>query len=338
MGGMNLTSRPLLATQRDQALFAGRDWEVEEISRDLRRGFNVIVEGDRGSGKTTLLRALIWVHDGEEQRDGGTRVYVRAGGLADAATVLNRVLDVLEDRETPPDRRLNVAEALRELATRRELDPVCVLLDDIDPRVGNQLFGVLRDELWEAGAQWVVTASSNDSKTLRMPPADAFFETTLRLDPLSREEAIDLLRRRMPLQHGENKLEGGTGVVSLLAGKGGQPRELLERARHVDENNDPESVLAAGNEIRRVLATLSRPANMLYAEIRHHDPVSASDDAIQDRMGWTRPRLIQVLGELEQAGLVESYRQSRSGPGQPKKMFRVLSPFERRSLPQVEEG
>ena len=94
--------------------------------------------------------------------------------------------------------------------------------------------------------------------------------------------------------------------------------------------------MAAGNEIRRVLKTLSRPANMLYAEIRHRDPISASDEDVQDRMGWTRPRLIQVLGELEQAGLVESYRQSRSGPGQPKKMFRVLSPFERRSLPQVE--
>ena len=71
MVGMNLTSRPLLATQRDQALFAGRDWEVEEISRDLGRGFNVIVEGDRGSGKTSLLRALMWVH-AEEQRDAGT--------------------------------------------------------------------------------------------------------------------------------------------------------------------------------------------------------------------------------------------------------------------------
>ncbi|MGB3797765.1 MAG: hypothetical protein WA957_15860, partial [Alteraurantiacibacter sp.] len=100
---MDLTSRPLLATQRDQALFAGRNWESEEISRDLRRGFNIVVEGDRGSGKTSLLRALMWAHHTDEQRDARTRVYVRAAGLTDAAAVLNRVLDELEGRETPPD-------------------------------------------------------------------------------------------------------------------------------------------------------------------------------------------------------------------------------------------
>ena len=197
---------------------------------------------------------------------------------------------------------------------------------------------MLRDELWEIGVQWVVTVNTGDAKTLRTPPADAFFETTVRLNPLSRDEAIDLLRLRMPPQRGEERLEGGTMAASLLAGKGGQPRELIERARQVDENNNPESVLAAANEIRQVLATLNRPANMLYAEIRHRDPISASDETIQQLMGWTRPRLIQVLGELEQAGLVESYDQARSGPGRPKKMFRVLSPFEHRSLTQVEEG
>lgn len=336
---MELTSRPLLATQRDQALFAGRDWELEKITRDLRRGFNVVVEGDRGSGKTSLLRALMWTHHNDEQRDGSIRVYVRVAGLSDVAAVLNRVIDVIEGQETPPDRRRNAAEALRELAARRELGPVCVLLDDVDPQVGNQLFGLLRDELWETGVQWVVTANTNDSKTLRRPPADAFFETMLRLDPLSPDVAFDLLNRRLALVRVGDRLEGRSrDVIEVLAGKGGQPRELLERARHVDENNDPESVLAAGNAIRQVLATLSQPANKLYSEIRHRDPISASDEDVQDRMGWTRPRLIQVLGELERAGLVESYRQPRRGPGQPKKMFRVLSPFERRALPQLKQA
>lgn len=337
---MDLTSRPLLATQRDQQLFAGREWELEEISRDLKRGFNVVIEGDRGAGKTSLLRALMWTHHTDKQDEVGTRIYVRVAGLTDAAAVLNRVLDVLEGRETPEDRLQTTGEALRELATRRELGPVCVLLDDVDPQVGNQIFGVLRDELWETGVQWVVTANTSDSKKLRMPPADAFFESRVRLDPLSPKEAFDLLWRRMELQRvGDNGLEGHSrDVVQLLAGSGGQPRELLERARNVDENNDPQSVLAAGSEIRRILGTMSRAANMLYSEIRHRDPISASDQDVQNRMGWTRPRLIQVLGELEEAGLVESYDQARSGPGRPKKMFRVLSPFERRSSPPAEEA
>lgn len=334
---MELTSRPLLATQRDQALFAGRTWERDEISRDLKRGFNIMVEGDRGSGKTSLLRSLMWLHHTDEQRDKGTQVYVRAAGLTDVAAVLNRVLDVLEGRDTPPERLQGAAATIRELAARQELGPVCVLLDDVDPHVGNQLFGVLRDELWETGVQWVVTVNTSDSQTLRTPPADAFFETVMRLTPLSVQEAADLLKRRLGPQRVNGRLVGKPKDVLLaLAAGGGQPRELIERARHVDENSDPASILAAGNEIRSILAGLSRPANMLYAEIRHRDPISASDEDVQQLMGWTRSRLTQVLGELEQAGLLEAAEQARTGPGRPKKIFRVLSPFERRHLAQAD--
>lgn len=331
---MELTSRPLLATRRDQGLFAGRDGEREKIVRELKRGFNVIVEGDRGSGKTSLLRSLMWLHHTDEQGDVGTWVYVRAAGMTGAAEVLNRVLDVLEGRETAAERLHSTAEAIRELAARQELGPTCVLLDDVDPLVGNQLFGVLRDELWEAGVQWMVTVNTSDSQTLLTPPADAFFESVVRLAALAAEEAVDLLTRRLSLRRddGGEMVGKSRDVLVALAAGGGQPRELIERARHVDENSDPESILAAGNEIRRVLGGLSRPANMLYAEIQHRDPISASDEAIQQRMGWTRPRLIQVLGELTHAGLVEASEQARSGPGRPKKIFRVLSPFERRSL------
>ncbi len=172
----------------------------------------------------------------------------------------------------------------------------------------------------------MVTVSSRHTQTLLTPPADAFFETVVRLTPLPAQEAVDLLKRRL--------LGRPRDVLLALAGGGGQPRELIERARHVDENNDPTAILASADEIRRILAGLSRPANMLYAEIRHRDPISASDEDIQQVMGWTRPRLTQVLGELEQAGLVEASEQARTGPGRPKKVFRVLSPFERRRLTQ----
>jgi len=323
---VQLTSRPLLATQRDQALFVGRTWEREEVSRDLKRGFNVVVEGDRGSGKTSLLRSLMWMHHTDEERDEGTQVYVRAAGLTEAAEVLNRVLDVLEGRDTPPERLEGASAILRELADRQELGPVRVLLDDVDPNVGNRIFGVLRDELWETGVQWVVTVNSSNAQTLLKPPADAFFETVMRLTPLSAQEALELLKRRL---FGRPR-----DVLLALAGGGGQPRELIERARNIDENSDPTAILASADEIRKILAGLSRPANMLYAEIRYRDPISASDDDIQQLMGWTRPRLTQVLGELEQAGLVEASEQARTGPGRPKKIYRVLSPFERRHLSQ----
>lgn len=328
---MDLSSRPLLATDRDQALFVGRTWEREEIDRDLQHGFNVVVEGDRGSGKTSLLRSLMWVHNAEAQGDA-TQIYVRAAGLTDAGGVLNRVLDVLEDRDPAVERILSIPAALRELTTLQERGAICVLLDDVDPRVGNQVFGVLRDELWETGVQWVVTVNSGDAGILLAPPADAFFEMAMRLTPLSAQEATELLNRRL----GDTARE----VLMALGGAGGQPRELIERARHVGTTTDPTAIRASAAEIDRRLAGLSRPVNMLYAEIRHRDPISASDEAIQDLMGWTRPRLTQVLGELEQAGLVEASEQARTGPGRPKKVFRVLSPFEveRRALTKAQGG
>ena len=68
-----------------------------QIARDLRRGFNVLVEGERGSGKTSLLRSLMWAHhQAAEPREESTQVYVRAAGLNGAAAVLNRILDVIE--------------------------------------------------------------------------------------------------------------------------------------------------------------------------------------------------------------------------------------------------
>lgn len=296
------------------------------------RGFNVLIEGDRGAGKTSLLRALIWQHHNHES-GGGTWVYVRAAGQVDTTTILHRVLVALHEDDIDPDPGPNerVDELIQGLADRAAQGRVCVLLDDVDPRVGNQLFGVLRDELWEAGAQWVVTVNTSDSPVLRRPPADAFFETVVRLNPLPAQEARELLERRIGMKKVNGQLTGkATEVIDALAAGGGQPRDLIERARHVDENSDPASILAAGDEIRRILGGLSRPANMLYAEIRHREPISASDADVQQAMGWTRPRLTQVLGELEDAGLVEGAEQPRSGPGRPKKVFRVLSPFERR--------
>jgi predicted ArsR family transcriptional regulator len=64
---------------------------------------------------------------------------------------------------------------------------------------------------------------------------------------------------------------------------------------------------------------------MLWAELEVLGGASASDDRLLSRMGWTRARAVQVLGELEDAGLVTA-SSVKSGQGRPKKVYKVVSP------------
>lgn len=318
-----LSARPLLATPADMELFAGRVWELGQLERALAQRFSVLVVGERGSGRTSLLRALMFASR-FPGADIPRRLYVRAAGLADPAQLLGRVLEAYDgmdsaDRKAPAAISSGTSVALDALAERQQGHPMIVLLDDVDPAVGNALFGVLRDELWETRTSWVVTATKAGSMSILAPPADAFFETILRLDALSQAEAIDLLRRRLP-HVDQIRLES-------IARDGGHPRELLELARQVDWDSTAQGAdLDGARRSRdRALAALGRPAAMLVAEMRDLGPVSASDETLLGRMGWTRPRALQVLAEIEEVGLATSSSPRQAGPGRPKKVYRLLT-------------
>ena len=321
--GLGLSGRPLLATRADMALFAGRDRELKELERALEQRFNVLLLGERGAGRTSLLRALMY-HWSAPTDSGPWLVYVRAAGLADPGQVLERVLEASDSLDFDADSSSGVrgpgsTSALAALAQRQRTRPMVVLLDDVDPVVGNALFGVLRDELWETRTTWVVTATRESAATILAPPADAFFETILRVDPLSAPAVIDLLQRRLP------KVDRSR--LGAIAREGGQPREVIELARQVDWDSSAADVEldAARREWESTLARLGRPAAMLVAEMRDLGPVSASDERLQQRMGWTRPRALQVLAELESAGLASSASPPQRGPGRPKKIYRLLT-------------
>jgi hypothetical protein len=323
----SLSARPLLATRADMALFAGRGRELKEFERALAQRFNVLVVCERGAGRTSLLRALMY-HWSPSTAPDPWLVYVRAAGLTDPEQVLEKVLEAYDRIEevdvdsTPGVRSLGSASALVALAQRQQAHPIVVLLDDVDPVVGNALFGVLRDELWETRTTWVVTATPEGATTILAPPADAFFEVILRIQPLSSPEAIDLLKRRLP--------KADPSRLAAIAREGGRPREIIERARQVDWDSPVAD--EALNTVRRgweyALSRLGRPATMLAAEMQDLGPVSASDEVLQQRMGWTRPRALQVLSELEAAGLATSASPPRTGPGRPKKIYRLLTPYE----------
>jgi predicted transcriptional regulator len=91
------------------------------------------------------------------------------------------------------------------------------------------------------------------------------------------------------------------------------------------DNSEWSEFAAAAGQRQRALILAGRSAHMLAAELEALGGASASDERLLSRMGWTRARAVQVLGELEKAGLVTT-SSVKAGQGRPKKIYKVVSP------------
>src|SRR5665811_2237347 len=335
---MKLSGRPLLDTRPDHELFVDRVEEIARIRAALDQGLNCLVVGERGSGKTSLVRALMFQarqHEDPEDLGLARLLYVRGAGALSATELLGRAAGALAEYQGDPPAGGWPGTAtglIAELGERAQRGPVVMILDDAAADAGNALFGALRDELWSIDLRWLVTVATADSGTLLRPPADAFFESQVTLDPLPADASMEILRRRM-----------GEAPERLLAEAaaigGGNPRRLLDVAREFDGDYSKWSEFASvAAERERALAALGRPAHMLAAELESLGGASASDDRLLNAMGWTRPRVVQVLAEMEAAGLVTA-SSLKSGQGRPRKVYKVVSPaqfLQRRTQAQVQ--
>jgi len=322
---MTLSGRPLLDTRPDHELFVDRVDEMGRVRAALSQGLNCLVVGERGSGKTSLVRALVF--EARQQADPADQrlpdlIYVRGAGAESASELLARAADALAQHQGDPpvDRSQGAASGLiEELGEGAGRGIVIMALDDAPAGAGNALFGTLRDELWSIDLRWLVTVATADSGALMRPPADAFFESQVELAPLPVGASIEILRRRMgevPDRLLEEVAEIG----------GGNPRRLLDVARELGGDYSQWSAFAsAAAEREKALTALGRSARMLAAELEALGGASASDDRLLSRMGWTRPRAVQVLAEMEKAGLVTASSE-KTGQGRPRKVYRVVSP------------
>jgi hypothetical protein len=324
---MTLSGRPLLDTRPDHELFVDRVDEISRVRAALDQGLNCLVVGERGSGKTSLARVLMFEErqksDPADQRLPEL-IYVRGAAAETALELLARAADALAQHQgDPPADRSEGATSgsglIAELGERAGRGRVIMALDDAPADPGNALFGALRDELWSIDLRWLVTVATADGGALRRPPADAFFESQVELAPLSLDASIDILRRRM----GEVPEELLQGVAKI---GGGNPRRLLDIARELGGDYSQWSALSsAAAEREKALAALGRSARMLAVELEALGGASASDDRLLSRMGWTRPRAVQVLAEMEKAGLVTASSE-KTGQGRPRKVYKVVSP------------
>jgi len=329
---MQLSGRPLLDNAADQSLFVGRAAALRRIERSLRSGLNCLIIGDPGSGKTSLVRALMY--QAIEVESPLRFTYCRANEAHSAGELLTAVLAaILAGRAgSPPGDRQRAApidlidELAREIAQARNAEPGprTIVVEDVSPVAGAEVFGALRDELWQIDAQWLVTTSTAHAASLLRPPADVFFETHVELGPLTKQEAIELLRRRLD----EPELPASADLIEAATGSAQQtPRRLLEVARELAA--EPAVGGARLNTVRGLrarsvaLEQVSRPARMLAGELEALGWAGASDERLLDRMGWTRPRVVQVIAELENRGLVEM-RAENTGRGRPRKLYRLI--------------
>jgi hypothetical protein len=306
------------------------------MQRSLHTGLNCLVAGDPGSGKTSLVRALMFRSRAEPIHFS----YVRAGNARSASDLLTAVLNSLPtgngtgrrdgdrtgDRERPSTDSppIELIDELAAALAQGEPGTRVIVVEDVPAAAGFETFGAWRDELWQQlDTLWLVTISTAQVSGLVRAPADVFFETKLELAALPPAEAAEVLRRRTDELPSAERAEL---IAAALAGAPETPRRLLELARELAA----EPAVGAGrlttvNGLKakaEALQQVSRPARMLAAEIESLGWVSASDPRLLDRMGWTRPRVVQVIAELESRGLVEM-REESIGRGRPRKLYRL---------------
>ncbi|MDP8968665.1 MAG: AAA family ATPase, partial [Actinomycetota bacterium] len=205
---MLIASRPLYDNQADAGLFVHPPaWDP--VVRAIERRLNVAVVGPRGVGKTSLLRQLQLVL----RERGEPVVFVDATAVQDVLELAARIRDTLLGEPAPvvagarlaaeAFRRQDapVAAASRALAALlREIgqaEGATVLVDaSASAEACHGLFGRMRDVLWQQEHRWVLALEDADRPTALKPPADAFFDAVIQLEPWPIDELVDVLARR----------------------------------------------------------------------------------------------------------------------------------------------
>lgn len=315
---MELPARPLLASALDARLFVDRKAELEALERNAESHLNSLVVGPPGIGKTSLLHQLERRLDSHAELEP---IFIEgAGHAASPDELLSLIAYKLdEDRvlfsnigeamqsvgRRPPrtgtEQLLAALRTVREALAARERRAVLIVDELPSGEIAHALFGQLRDELWSLPATWVVATRTSEQAAYLRPPASAFFESVVTVEPLPEKAAIQLLKKRTADAEIDDDL-----LREIAAVAGGQPALLILLARQtLLEGQSLNDAQDAQDERMQRAAQLGDAASRLVDYIEANGPVSASDARMLSELSWTRGRATQVLRQLEQAGLAE---------------------------------
>lgn len=329
---MLLKGRPLYDNKADADLFVTPSaWDAVVLGSE--RDLNVLLVGSRGSGKTSLLHQVQYVMRDEESEGA---VFVDGTAARDVVDLATRIRNSLSgEPSTLPE---NVEGALGAVTTSEEpiagasrtlaallrsigqADPALILLDCSGAAEAVfDLFGRMRDVLWQQSHRWIVAIDENDRSTVMKPPADAFFDVVAQIEPWPTTELITLLSRRYPtMEDVDKKL-----VMHAAANASGSPREALRAMSHgILTEGDPATFLEERGVLLDRASRLGRTAGMLMAELLGRGQASPSEPELQDSLGLTRARLTQLFHLLQENELVVGEAERSSGPGRPRMTYR----------------
>lgn len=313
---MLFRDRPLLVDGVDRRLYVERPKLERAVEGPLLSGGNVLVLGEPGSGKSTLLRRVA-----VRLREAGRSVAVVNAAPADDALSLLELVDaalggtsggtaLTQHAPGTAGALLGAARALR------RAEEVTIVVDGLmDPQIGYDVFGRLRDELWDARHSWLVAVRPRDSGPLRTPPADAFWTSVVEIPPLHAGEIAAMLE--LGLEPEEYVRLDDAGPLSDL-----YPREVIREAQMRLSEGGRE----AGVRIRAledIAAGLGSSESMAMSELLGLGrPVSAHDPDLLDRLGWSRAYAQRILSRLESAGLVRTVpERDATRSGRPRKLY-----------------
>jgi energy-coupling factor transporter ATP-binding protein EcfA2 len=317
--------------------------ETEAIIRAIEASQAVLLLGERGSGRTSLLNHVAWLLARREEPRQTVIVsgelasspsqllgvlVARVGRLAEPGNTRGSWIDDLRALSMPdgpfgqvvqPAIVIELVDLLGErLAALKR--PVCLMIDGIAPTVAHGVFGGLRNELWAlANASWVVAGDTTGEALYLEPPADAFFERTIRIGPLTDSDAKKLLRAHLP-----DVMEAE--IAQAVAVGEGNPRRLLRAAADIQAGVAPAD--AKTNDLKQQARKLAGPlAGALVGYLADHGPAAASDQTMLRQICASRQRASQLMHELEAAGLLETIEQHEPGRrGRPARRFGLRTP------------
>jgi hypothetical protein len=307
-------NRPLRDTRLDRGRFVERPDDVAAIERALDLGFNVALIAPPGAGATSLLEHLA------ARRPAASRV--NAAEARSAGEALWAAARTLGSEAGSPEQEVSPRARMHALTIAAgERDPAPELLvDGLDPVVAHDLFGRMRDELWDVPVRWLLATRPEDRPVALMAPANAFFEADHELRPFTEREIAELLERR----DGE-KLLTDEQVATIGALSRGVPGRALALARGVALHGASALEQAEANPYERVAAQLGDSAARVLRELDSAGPAGPSDDGLLRRVRLSRPRAYEVFRALEDAGYVVRSHQPTGRQGRPPAVFASLN-------------
>jgi hypothetical protein len=329
-----VSQRPLPA---GDPLYVPRPDAEQLLRRALALGLNVAVQGDGGTGKTTLINRVIATGSFDK---GDKTIWIDCHGLSVRDTLYRiaegwgwstptftwelkpefenaftpSMLGITHKQVPVPPDAGRVGREDIDLLSRVIVPPSDDTSDDAPPQwlavlenpsaaAVAAIFGGHRDQLWRLPVQWVVATRSAISSD-----AALFFETQVTLRELEPRAARDLLDRRLAAAgHEDRKLVDTIAERIPL-----YPRDLVAAARDgLLHAEDAPARFELQERLTQKAAAIGRPHSMLMSELLARGAVSASDDALLQRLGYSRARLAQLLAEMSEAGLLVKERDGR---------------------------